>query len=64
MIIYKKHERVAMVLYYQHSKFDKSWKDLNEVEKYRWLEDGKAVVKMLEEELTLYENPSEALLPN
>jgi len=53
-----------MVLYYQHSKFDKSWKDLNEVEKYRWLEDGKAVVKMLEEELTLYENPSEALPPN
>ena len=53
-----------MVLYYRHSKLNKSWKDLSEVEKYRWLEDGKAVVKMLEEGLTLYENPYEALSPD
>ena len=64
MIIHKKHERVAMVLYHRHSKLNKSWKDLDEVEKYRWLEDGKAVVKMLEEGLTLYENPYEALSPD
>ena len=53
-----------MVLYYRHSKLNKSWKDLDEVEKYRWLEDGKAVVKMLEEGLTFYENPHEDGLPD